>query len=213
VGRTGECCSQWGFCGKKPYHCVTRLGCQSDCNDDLDSKLESGTSDAPPVPVVPKADANAAASKIIIKQISPAVPLCKDCNKHHDPVLHSLSQSIKHDLSMSHSLAPMGSSQLFAPASLHSSSGISSLGLTSLGLSSSSSSAEPEGSGALTPQSYAKEVANIKGTVEAAAAQAAQILAQAQARAAGIQGGSQVASLHNTVYTIPASEESSQLSS
>jgi len=81
VGRYGECCSKWGFCGKKPFHCVKRLGCQSECNDDLDVKLdEPGQKEENPVAVEPSPN-EGAGPQVIIKTIQYAIPLCEDCKK------------------------------------------------------------------------------------------------------------------------------------
>ena len=113
VGRAGACCSKDGFCGKLPYHCVTRLGCQSDCNNDLDSSLsESGSSDEVPKAVVPASGAAASGTsrRIIIKTISPAVPLCTTCGS--DPTVATASKSVISDLSSSVSSQVLGSNVL-----------------------------------------------------------------------------------------------------
>jgi len=230
VGRIGECCSQWGFCGKKAYHCVTRLGCQAECNDDLDSKLESGASDAPPVAVVPKQDP-AAATKIIIKQIMPAVRLCPNCANQNpaapaqvDPVLQSLSPAIAKDLQLSAQAPPMNAQSAYSSAPAHSASslsasslsasshsGISSLGLDSLNLGSESHhshQARHRHHGQLSPAVYKKEIAGIKNVVEQAASQAAQILAAAQQQAAAIQAGTQVSATRRYAAMPPSSQAS-----
>jgi len=80
IGRFGECCSKYGFCGKKPFHCVERLGCQSDCNNDLDIKLATDNSTEAPTSVV-AAPPDYASPKVIIKHISMAIPLCEECAK------------------------------------------------------------------------------------------------------------------------------------
>jgi len=79
VGKKGSCCSKWGFCGNKPFHCVRRLGCQSECNDDMDFKDLSEHPPEAPVPVVFAPSDKG--PKVIIKTLSPAVPICPRCNQ------------------------------------------------------------------------------------------------------------------------------------
>lgn len=70
----GECCSKWGFCGKMPFHCDKDKGCVSQCKD-------STSNDAQPKAVVPEAQQAQDAVQIVVKTISNAVPLCKNCPK------------------------------------------------------------------------------------------------------------------------------------
>jgi len=79
LARYGECCSKYGFCGRKPFHCVERLGCQSTCNNDLDVKSDNETAyTEQPTSVVPRPpDFNH--PKVIIKSVQAAIPLCDKC--------------------------------------------------------------------------------------------------------------------------------------
>jgi len=81
LGEKGKCCSKWGFCGTKPFHCIVRLGCQSECNDDIDFKASEGPVESP-IPVIFKPRENG--PKVIIKTLSPSVPLCANCPKSHN---------------------------------------------------------------------------------------------------------------------------------
>jgi len=76
-GEEGHVLFKMGICGKKPFHCLPRHGCQSECNNDMDIKLEEEDHPEPPVPVI-KSPAPPT-SKIIIKTITPSVGLCRNC--------------------------------------------------------------------------------------------------------------------------------------
>jgi len=46
-GAYGSCCSQYGYCGKTPQHCLTINGCQSGCTSDLTESEASSATSAP----------------------------------------------------------------------------------------------------------------------------------------------------------------------
>jgi len=89
VGKAGNCCSKWGFCGTKPFHCIPRLGCQSECNTDLDF-VDNSEPPEPPIPVVYKPRPRG--PRVIIKTIAPATPLCSDCR--NETVVRIIEQGL-----------------------------------------------------------------------------------------------------------------------
>jgi len=101
LARYGECCSKYGFCGRKPFHCVERLGCQSTCNNDLDLKNDNETAySETPISVVPKPP-DFSHPKVIIKSVQAAIPLCDQCAPQTAPTpkQKSNAQEPKHRFS------------------------------------------------------------------------------------------------------------------
>lgn len=72
LSKSKPCCSRMGFCGNRAYHCKRRYGCQSGCKN-AQSLVDPGK----PKKVV----ASQGLTKTIVKTISSAVPVCKNCKK------------------------------------------------------------------------------------------------------------------------------------
>ncbi len=72
-GSRPKCCSKWGFCGTRVFHCASRWGCQRDCDDSIDVKVQPKNDD--PMSVLRDSDPE---KQIILPAISLAAPLCKD---------------------------------------------------------------------------------------------------------------------------------------